>query len=477
MEGFYEWVKRETEVQQEPLTLEDEQGQLEYVKVMENRFLATSSVSIREDMRGFLDNGGIHPMVMLETTKWWVDDASGVDEHVIPHLWRMIRTGDAPTAYILGYIPGMIDRCGMTPRHIERAIVPMLSVVIGSASMDDHFRLRAIISCAAYLDEACFTQLVCAAWDHLETTCRIMLIEYLLKHPASYIQTGFPMERMTGFLAGVVSSGEDAPWDVADASRILLDCTDDPGVRDDAIRVLAGYKESRTFYGNRENIHCIATESAQEIIDFLVQDIPMLPNHPIQHYINELTSGRTDHRITASLRRIEIDPSTYGRHRHTLRQILAMVWAYIRKYGDTEGHDRESMIERLIQELVDMCGTCSTGHAVRLLNVLSGYRDFAIRVPPEHALRCRFFVHLNSAMMAIEDEDERSVILEEMTLPGSHHSGRMRFLGFLRDHLPKIKEDLYEEFKDQMSDTDFDLFLRKAIYYYEGETDFDLNHT
>ncbi|NCA11950.1 DUF2867 domain-containing protein [bacterium] len=207
-----------------------------------------------------------------------------------------------------------------------------------------------------------------------------MLVEYLLKHPGSYIHSGFPMERMVGYLRGVVSSDDaEAPWDVADASRILLDCTDDPGAREEAIRVLAGYQESRTFYANRENIHCIATESAQEIIDYLVQDLPMLPNQPIQYYINELTRGRDDHRITASLRRIEIDPSTYGRHRHNLRQILAMVWAYIKKHGDDEGHDRESMIERLVQELVDMCGTCSTGHAVRLLNVLSGYRDFAIR--------------------------------------------------------------------------------------------------
>jgi len=482
MEGFYDWVKKETtavdagEPPERP-SVDDEHGQLEFVKVMENRFLATTSVSIRDDMKALIRDGDrLHPMVMLETTKWWINDPVGVDEHVIPHLWKMIRAGNAPTAYILGYIPGMIERCGMTHQHIERAIVPMLSVMIGSSStMDVIFRLRAIISCAAYLNDACFTQLVCTTWDHLDTTCRIMLVEYLLKHPGSYIHSGFPMERMVGYLRGVVSSDDaEAPWDVADASRILLDCTDDPGAREEAIRVLAGYQESRTFYANRENIHCITTESAQEIIDYLVQDLPMLPNQPIQYYINELTRGRDDHRITASLRRIEIDPSTYGRHRHNLRQILAMVWAYIKKHGDDEGHDRESMIERLVQELVDMCGTCSTGHAVRLLNVLSGYRDFAIRVPPEHALRCRFFVLLNSAMMAVEDEEERSIILEEMTLPGSHHSGRLRFLGFLRDHLPKIKEDLYEEFKDQMADTDFDLYLRKAIFYYEGETDFDM---
>ena len=51
---------------------------------------------------------------------------------------------------------------------------------------------------------------------------------------------------------------------------------------------------------------------------------------------------------------------------------------------------------------------------------------------------------------------------------GKSISSRFNFLKFFRENLGKIRQDLWETFKDDMSDCDFDFYMRKAIARYEG---------
>ena len=44
---------------------------------------------------------------------------------------------------------------------------------------------------------------------------------------------------------------------------------------------------------------------------------------------------------------------------------------------------------------------------------------------------------------------------------------RSNFYKFFRDYIPNLKEELYSEFKTFMNDSDFDLYMRKAIMIYE----------
>ena len=67
-----------------------------------------------------------------------------------------------------------------------------------------------------------------------------------------------------------------------------------------------------------------------------------------------------------------------------------------------------------------------------------------------------------------EDEKDSDLILEEMTLPIRFFDKRGNFLKFFRTHISKIREDMYLEFKDYITDQDYDLFFRKAIMHYEG---------
>lgn len=71
-------------------------------------------------------------------------------------------------------------------------------------------------------------------------------------------------------------------------------------------------------------------------------------------------------------------------------------------------------------------------------------------------------------MFAIEDEDERSEVLYEITLPSTCIHLRRNFLKFFRNVFPTLKDEMYEQFKDDMSDTDFDLYLKRIVINYEG---------
>jgi hypothetical protein len=66
----------------------------------------------------------------------------------------------------------------------------------------------------------------------------------------------------------------------------------------------------------------------------------------------------------------------------------------------------------------------------------------------------------------VEDFSEK--VLCEMTLDPIKFNDRRHFLLFFREYMLRIREELYEEFKDYVSDTEFDLCIRKAITVYEG---------
>ena len=59
-------------------------------------------------------------------------------------------------------------------------------------------------------------------------------------------------------------------------------------------------------------------------------------------------------------------------------------------------------------------------------------------------------------------------VLNEMMTETNKFNDRRHFLLFFREYMLRIREELYEEFKDFITDTEFDLSIRKAISSYEG---------
>jgi len=227
-------------------------------------------------------------------------------------------------------------------------------------------------------------------------------------------------------------------------------------------------------------------------------------------------------KIIVSLNRIAMDRILYSKYSVTLSGILLRVWSYICKHKSCD-----EMRKRLLEELYDMSGTCSSGFASRLINVLSGFGDFSIRISWCDQIIANFTGRLNALARKIDHSDSvyltdkshhsdlvmlylsanpdvqkilkdetkedvvkkylktnrkkkinliveefKANVLVEMAINTENTSSRANFLKFFRDNMLKIREEMYMEFREHMTDVDFDLWFRAAIMSYEtGHTD------
>jgi patatin-like phospholipase/acyl hydrolase len=64
-------------------------------------------------------------------------------------------------------------------------------------------------------------------------------------------------------------------------------------------------------------------------------------------------------------------------------------------------------------------------------------------------------------------EEFQEKVLNELMISSNEYESRKHFLKFFRKNMLSIREELYEEFKDHITDTDFDLYFRSAISKYE----------
>jgi len=495
--------------------------QMEVFRLLENRFLQSSSRVIASRVLAKITDLSVsmYPLVRLECFLW----ARTVDppEKTLEWLETVIlgflssltqvhgMTEPVHISYVLGYIVTLLRAEDLEPvrEALTGLCLPLLTEILRNPlTVTEDFRYRTMLDLRVWLSRAAWTEMIRTIWEAespvavgIET--RLLWSQWLNHHSSSYDAGVFPAmtEKVPVFLESLLTPSPSAevtavaPCYVADAATLALDLPQEnhlTSLRERAEEVLREYYESgisqvyeqsrtaRTFYENKENIHCISLESAQEILDFLVEEFPLRARHRLQYYMDwidralvpwteEIDLGK----IHLALYRIDKDWSKHGRLSHRLYDIFQMIVAYIEKFGDKEkDHDRKELERRLLQELEEMSGTCSTGYAIRLLNVLTGYRDFQIRIPPEYALRCRLFQKLNLAISTISgiDPERASRIMDQMTLPASCYDQRTEFLTLFREQLPQAKEELYQEFKDMMTDTDYDLYLRKAIFSYEG---------
>jgi hypothetical protein len=214
----------------------------------------------------------------------------------------------------------------------------------------------------------------------------------------------------------------------------------------------------------------------------------------IQYEKEKKIYDEKEDKINISLNRIYLDRALYSNYNCSLLHILLKIWTYI-----TTHKSEKDMKNRLLEELIDMSGTCSSGFASRLVNVISGYGDFNLSISWRDQIVANFNGRLNARARDItneskiqqnnklyrvythdcnwNDEKQRNVIallekfqedvLSEMTVNSNDFKSRRNFLKFFRKNMLGIREELYEEFKEHIPDTDFDLYFRAAISTYE----------
>lgn len=305
------------------------------------------------------------------------------------------------------------------------------------------------------------------------------------------------------------AENEDNEYNLrADASDVLLSLgSEEMKIKGREIIMKLGGK-GKTVFDNKQNVHVKEIEKSVMAILETICYVPIVKldddfinfdyvDKEIQKLVNDETNDKE--KILISLNRIRMDRTLYSLLCITLSVVMVKLWSYI-----CSNDNKNEMQKRLLQELEDMAGTCSSGFISRLVNTISGFGDLSIKISFEDQIVSNFSARLNSYAQKICDDDSvfrdkafedvkklylkenpektdemkdtiieefYDSVLNEMMLSSSDYRNRPSFLLFFRTYMSKIREEMFNEFIEYVSESEFDLYFRKALSYYDGIRD------
>ena len=207
-----------------------------------------------------------------------------------------------------------------------------------------------------------------------------------------------------------------------------------------------------------ENVAKLYKDVTSRIVD--VSKIPEFPSAKAQLLSEYKDSDEKMDLLRDALEYVEGDHIVFGGIDRTLKSCLCLIMGFIESFG---GEQRTMLYERLIEELMESVGTCSSGYLSRIANSLSGVDGYIVGISWEEQIRDNLAGRLNARM---RDDPNAGDILVQMT--NKELCDRTEFFRFLRENIPSIKDEMYQEFRNYMSDSDWDQFIYKAITAYYG---------
>lgn len=234
----------------------------------------------------------------------------------------------------------------------------------------------------------------------------------------------------------------------------------------------------KTIYSNSQNIHDekIAECVGKFIEKLIKENAKARPYHEIQQEVVNLLKRRTEEdgedgeplldnkkkfSALSALNRVSIDTATFTKHNISIAEVFSHVWLKILTHK--EGTDIRKMLEnRLIEELVEMGDTCSSGHAGRFVNVLATV-DSDLQISYESQIAANLAGRINARIRDNPDSDLRASISMGM-LPDAEEEDIFAFKNFLTTTLAALKVELHKEFVGEkyISNSEFEKFYSAA---------------
>lgn len=208
-------------------------------------------------------------------------------------------------------------------------------------------------------------------------------------------------------------------------------------------------KRDRTVYTNAQNIHVINMDSVKDAVTWLSKDPLSISLDDIYSWIQ----NSSEDRASSSFQRIMMDTGIY--FGIPMTDILRYVFQKIK----SSPYQKE-LEKRLIEELIEMDGWCSSGHIVRLVNVLQGFDETVqISIPVKEEIRSALFTRLTYHMKTCSKELQEELVLafcqEDKTL----------LTEFIDTYSPY--DELKEEYK-HISTEEFDRYYNQSVRDYMG---------
>ena len=231
---------------------------------------------------------------------------------------------------------------------------------------------------------------------------------------------------------------------------------------------------TKTVYNNEQNVHDESiAESVTRFIEVMVasDDIGKMNYETVSDEIVKLLDSpeglkgpnRKADKIKAlgALKRVERDTATFSSYSVTIAEILVHVWLRIISYS-SEPEVEATLKQRLIEELLEMGETCSSGHCARFINVLSAV-DPQISISFESQIQANLAGRINAKIRNIADPELADQINTGM-MAESEPEDREAYLRFVANAIAEIEIELRKEFvgDSYISDAEFTEFFGRA---------------
>ena len=227
--------------------------------------------------------------------------------------------------------------------------------------------------------------------------------------------------------------------------------------------------KQQTIYTDSQNIHAFTKDFDVYIQKLIENDHKLLPFENVQAAVSNLarkilTNNKDKFRVYESLNRISIDTAVFTNSRVTLPEILCHTWAKIHSFNPTQVEELKS---RLIQELVEMSSTCSSGHGTRLVNVFSGFDD-TLKISWDSQVIANVNARVNVRIRDCKDEELKgSLAMADSELASDEE--KETYHGWLDVTLPEIRDEMEKEFVGDgyISLDDFQKYFATACKFYK----------
>lgn len=231
----------------------------------------------------------------------------------------------------------------------------------------------------------------------------------------------------------------------------------------------------KTIYNNSQNMHdeSIASSMTKFIEKMIEENMNLMRKSyeqtqtEVVQILKEKKNGKDKFLAKKALHRVSIDTATFTKHKVTMSDIFVTVWSIIKTQKDE--NIKTTLENRLIEELIEMGDTCSSGHAGRFVNVLS-IVDPSITIGFDTQIIANVAGRVNARIRDISDPDKKASILTGM-MPEleSNPIDKEIYKLFIDDTLRDIREELYAEFVKEkyIGDAEFQIYFSKAVQQWE----------
>jgi len=210
---------------------------------------------------------------------------------------------------------------------------------------------------------------------------------------------------------------------------------------------------SKTIYNDAENIHAF-TDQINRFIEKIINEtsITVRPYSDIHAEVTDLVRKHTGEskdntqrfRAYKALNRISVDTARFTTYKVTLAEIFVHTWIRIQQY---EGEQLEELEKALVEELIDMGDTCSSGHSGRFVNILSRVDD-TLKISWDDQIKANVAGRMNARIRDCPDEELRASLAmanSEM----AEEEDKENYMKFIQEQLPLLREELHKEFVDE----------------------------